>query len=66
MSQTLTNEAPASMLMCMCLYAHTPVHVYVCERERETRETFAAKSREALVSNMRMADVLTSKTKPFV
>lgn len=34
MSQTLTNRAPASMLMCMCLYAHTPVPVYVRGREK--------------------------------
>lgn len=33
MSQTLTNGAPASMLMCLCLYAHTPVHVYVRGRQ---------------------------------
>ncbi len=64
MSQTLTNGAPASMLMCVCV--SVCAHPCACICERETRETFAAKSREALVSNMRMADVLTTKTKPFV
>ena len=68
MRQTLTNGAPASMLMCVCVCACVSVctHPCACICERETRETFAAKSRQALVSSMRMADVLTTKTKPFV
>lgn len=35
MSQTLTNRAPASMLMCKCRCAHTLVHVYVRGRQEE-------------------------------
>lgn len=70
MSLTLTNRAPASMLMCVCLCAHAPVHLYVRGRkregEREGKETFAAKRREAPSSSMRMADVLTTKTRPFL
>lgn len=34
MRQTPTNRAPASMLMCVWLCAHTPVHVYVRGREK--------------------------------
>lgn len=53
-----------------CKHAHVYVsacaHLCACMCERETRETFAAKSREVLVSSMRMADVLTTKTEPFV
>lgn len=56
MKQTLTNGAPASVLVCVC----------ACMYDRETREAFAAKSREVFISNMRKADVPTTKTEPLV
>lgn len=48
----------ACLSVCLC----------ECVREggRETRETFAAKSREVSVGSMRNTDVLTTKTEPFV
>lgn len=59
MSQMPTNGALASMLVCKVSVC---AHLLVCMCEREMRETFAAKSREVLLSGMRTAAVLTTKT----
>lgn len=47
MSQTLTNRAPASMLMCVCLYAHAPVHVYVRRRQERHLQQSQGRPRSA-------------------